>query len=361
MKILKFLICFFPLILLAKSEEPQKARICLNMIVKNESHVIERALASVKGFIDQWVIVDTGSEDDTPNIIRSSLQDIPGELHKRPWKNFGYNRTEALELARGKADYILFLDADDWLAYDTDFTLPALHADIYWAPWQSQEMASFTCLKPLIVKDSLPCKWEGIIHEYLTCDHAQSQLSLEGLRYIFTNEGIRSKTPKKYEEAAHILEKALEKEPHNARYAFYLAQSYRDADLKEKALAAYQRRTSMGDWQEEIFWSWLEIGQLQYSLGYSKEEVIASFEKAHKEYPSRSEPIYHMAEVYNLAEDYEQTYTLIKRWMDLPKSFSPISYFEWAGSMNTASNFNNRLPLSMWVNIKNLSTCTISC
>src|SRR5215475_3170087 len=88
-------------------------RICLNMIVKNERHVIQRALASVKPFIDYWVIVDTGSFDETKELIRDSLKDIPGELHERPWKNFGHNRSEALSLARGKADYILFLDADD--------------------------------------------------------------------------------------------------------------------------------------------------------------------------------------------------------------------------------------------------------
>jgi glycosyltransferase involved in cell wall biosynthesis len=39
--------------------------VCLNMIVKNESKVIERCLRSVKGCIDYWVIVDTGSTDDT--------------------------------------------------------------------------------------------------------------------------------------------------------------------------------------------------------------------------------------------------------------------------------------------------------
>ena len=72
------------------------------MIVKDESHVIERSLASAKPLIDYWVIVNTGSTDGTQDVIREFLKDIPGELHERPWKNFGYNRTEALELAREK-------------------------------------------------------------------------------------------------------------------------------------------------------------------------------------------------------------------------------------------------------------------
>ena len=58
--------------------------LCLNMIVKNESHVIRRCLDSVRPFIDSWVIVDTGSTDGTEDIIREHLKDIPGQLHERP-------------------------------------------------------------------------------------------------------------------------------------------------------------------------------------------------------------------------------------------------------------------------------------
>ena len=42
-----------------KFHRPEKPKICLNMIVKNESKVIERCLASVKPLIDYWVIFDT--------------------------------------------------------------------------------------------------------------------------------------------------------------------------------------------------------------------------------------------------------------------------------------------------------------
>ena len=55
-----------------------RKRICLNMIVKNESAVIERCLASLRDHIDAWVIVDTGSTDDTMDKIRASLKGIPG-------------------------------------------------------------------------------------------------------------------------------------------------------------------------------------------------------------------------------------------------------------------------------------------
>src|SRR5262245_40841050 len=100
--------------------------VCLSMIVKDEAHVIRRCLDSVRPLIDSWVIVDTGSTDGTQDIIRTHFADLPGELFERPWKDFAHNRTEALELARGRAGYVLVMDADDRVTLPKDFALPAL-------------------------------------------------------------------------------------------------------------------------------------------------------------------------------------------------------------------------------------------
>ena len=100
----------------SRRQKPQT--VCLAMIVKNESAVIERCLNSARHLFDYWVICDTGSDDGTPEIITQTLSGIPGELHKRPWRNFGSNRTELMHLARGKADYLLLLDADMIVADD---------------------------------------------------------------------------------------------------------------------------------------------------------------------------------------------------------------------------------------------------
>jgi glycosyltransferase involved in cell wall biosynthesis len=81
--------------------------VCLSMIVKNETKILHECLDSVHPHIDYWVIVDTGSTDGTQEYIKQYFAEkgIPGELIERPWINFGHNRSEALDLCTGKADY----------------------------------------------------------------------------------------------------------------------------------------------------------------------------------------------------------------------------------------------------------------
>src|ERR1700680_162948 len=95
------LIIFLPNVIHPANDE-KRPRVCLNMIVKNESKIIKRCLTSVLPIIDYWVIVDTGSTDGTQNIIKDFMKEkgIPGELHERPWVNFAHNRNQALELAK---------------------------------------------------------------------------------------------------------------------------------------------------------------------------------------------------------------------------------------------------------------------
>ena len=89
--------------------------ICLNMIVKNESEIIVSTLQNLRSYFKfaYWVISDTGSTDNTKELIKECMHDIPGELVEHEWKDFAYNRTKALECAYNKTDYLLIFDADD--------------------------------------------------------------------------------------------------------------------------------------------------------------------------------------------------------------------------------------------------------
>ena len=64
------------------------------MIVKDEAHVIERCLNSVKPLIDKLLIVDTGSSDNTIQVINNWMnkEEIGGKVIKEKWQNFEHNR-----------------------------------------------------------------------------------------------------------------------------------------------------------------------------------------------------------------------------------------------------------------------------
>ncbi len=115
-----------------KNQKDLKKTICLNMIVKNEAHIITETLNSISKYIDYWVISDTGSTDGTQDLIKNYFKEknIPGELVEHEWKNFGYNRTKALESCYNKTDYVLIIDADDLIV--GDFKFPnQMNADEY--------------------------------------------------------------------------------------------------------------------------------------------------------------------------------------------------------------------------------------
>ncbi|MBT2470557.1 hypothetical protein J7E97_22470 [Streptomyces sp. ISL-66] len=102
--------------------------VCLNMIVKDEAPVIRRCLESVRPLIDSWVVLDTGVDGRHPGCRPGSL---PGALHQSTFKGFDASRSEAIELARTEADYVLFIDADDLMEVRAGFRMPELTHDAY--------------------------------------------------------------------------------------------------------------------------------------------------------------------------------------------------------------------------------------
>jgi tetratricopeptide (TPR) repeat protein len=280
---------------------PPPQTICLNMIVKNESRVIGRCFDSVRPFIHRWVIVDTGSTDGTQDLIRKSLAGIPGELHERPWKDFGHNRSEALAFARGKSDYILIMDADERLEVPPGYRFPHLTAEKYLVAHRHADAPDSTWGLGTLIKASLPWRYEGVLHEYIACDEPHAEAPLPGPVVWGYFDSARNADPlAKYANDAKILETALEAEPDNARYTFYLAQSYRDSKQLEKAAEAYERRIALGGWDEELFYSAYQRGAVLENLG-DWPRALDSYLKAYELRPARAESLWACAVHYRIA------------------------------------------------------------
>ncbi|MER5687611.1 glycosyltransferase [Streptomyces sp. NPDC002205] len=232
-----------------------KPSICLCMIVKNEAHVIERCLASVRDLIDTWVISDTGSSDGTQQLIRTALDGIPGELHEEPWVDFGHNRSLNIRHAHAKADYLLLLDAD--LVIHRHGPLSPLTADSYLL----RHEGATECRIKRLVRGDIAWRYEGVTHEYLTSDQRDDPQTFDAL--VIEDHADGGTRHEKFERDARLLGAELERDPANTRTVFHLAQTMRDLGERDKAIALYERRARMGGWGEEVYYSLLQAGILK--------------------------------------------------------------------------------------------------
>jgi glycosyltransferase involved in cell wall biosynthesis len=306
------------------------ASICLNMIVKDEAHVIRRCLDSVLPLISSWCILDTGSTDGTQEIIREHLKHLPGELHESPWKGFGPSRTEAIKLAQGRADYLLFIDADDELVLPKKFRLPELKADSYYIQHRQD---GFSFLRLDLVSTRFPWSYKGVLHEYIESDGPRQALVLQGPYVVERREGARSLDPRKYERDAEVLEQGLRDEPDNARYMFYLAQSRRDAQQFDLALEAYRRRAAMGGWEEEVYFSLLWSAKIMETLQRPDSEIIQAYLTAYQTRPQRAETLGSLAAFFRCRQQYNLALLFAEKGLATPRPsdilFVDDSYYTW--------------------------------
>ncbi|MBL8318923.1 MAG: glycosyltransferase family 2 protein [Burkholderiaceae bacterium] len=89
--------------------------IALVLIARNEARCIERCLASARAFVDTMIVLDTGSDDDTRACAtRAGARVVAGTWHD----DFARARNDALALA--DQDWVLMLDADEWIVDGTE-------------------------------------------------------------------------------------------------------------------------------------------------------------------------------------------------------------------------------------------------
>jgi len=263
--------------------------VALCMIVKDESAVIERCLRSVRPLVDTWVICDTGSTDGTPELIHSLLTDLPGQLHHRPWQDFGHNRSELMELAQGAADYLLLLDADMTVRITSH--LPELTADAYLV----RHDGPLGYWNPRLVRGSRRWHYVGATHEYLdAADGPHTQARLDAMLVEHHADG--GSRGDKYERDRRLLEAELARDPGNPRAVFYLAQTCRDLGDRERAVELYQQRSRMGGWDEEAFYAAYQAGVLL--AGTDWELAVPTLLDAWQRRPTRAEPLHALAQGY---------------------------------------------------------------
>jgi len=280
--------------------------ICLNMIVKNESKVILRLLESVAPFIDGYCICDTGSTDNTIEIIETFFKEkyphIQGQIIREPFRDFGYNRTFAAKAAANMKgmDYLLLMDADmvltgealnpkNIISFKTN-----LKSDCYYI---CQGTPAYYYKNVRLMKNYKGYSYWGVTHEYVSTTPGTVYESIL-IETLFINDiGDGGAKSDKFERDIRLLTKGLEENPGNDRYTFYLANSYRDAGHLKEAIETFRKRIAIGGWIEEIWHSHYNIGNCYRQMGQI-ENAISAWVDAFEAHPKRIESLYEIIHYY---------------------------------------------------------------
>jgi tetratricopeptide (TPR) repeat protein len=305
--------------------------LCLNMIVKNEMANLERCLGSVADYIDCWVIGDTGSTDGTQEFVKSFFAErcIPGELHSFPFQNFEQARNAALDCSAASKlayDYLMLADADMELVVEDKSFREMLEAPGY--RLLQRAGLSFTYWNTRLVQKNLGARYHGVTHEYL--DVPREVKELHGVWYKDHASG--SNRPDKFGRDISLLKEALRTEKNKflqARYIFYLGQSYQDAGENEKALPFLLKRAQLGHWTEEVFMSLYAAGKAQEAIGRPFEEVIATYARACDVAPTRAEALHAASRFCRINNKFADGYDYARRGVRIPLPIHGLFVESW--------------------------------
>lgn len=245
--------------------------ISLCMIVKNEENYLERCLQSVRGVVDEIIIVDTGSTDRTKEIAKRYTQHV----YDFNWINdFSAARNHALNFA--SSEYILQLDADEILQ-DSQKELSKLDKDFYYLRIKNDLGSGMSLSHQFIrlFKNSPDIRYTGALHEQVNIDHGMERYGYLSTVVIF-HDGYKAhlvKSRQKTQRNLSILLKEIKEKPTAFNY-YNLGMQYIIEEKYNDALKALKKSYSLGShfaFSQKVI---LDIMKCLQSLGHYHEAII---------------------------------------------------------------------------------------
>lgn len=290
-------------------------KIALTMMIKNEEQFIDKTFDSVSSFIDIFIILDTGSTDNTIEHVTKYCNDNGKKLYllESPFQDFSTSRNKLLTYCESIIDveYLLLMDSGDYMK---NTILSNLKEDAYIVKQRWTTNNSTVEFKNIrIIKNRSGWRYKGPVHEYLLHPDDITPPDLDIV--IYQNRTDNEKTFNRFEKDKELLWKEY-KNNKTPRTIFYLAQTLQCLNEYDKALELYKERCQIKEFDEEIFESYKRCGDILKLMNKSCESNIYYMKSL--DIMNRVEPLLRLSEYYAKKCNWILSYCFVKSACMLP-------------------------------------------
>ena len=312
-----------------KQKMPQTISLC--MITKNEEKYLEQCINSVKNIVDEIIIVDTGSTDNTKNIAKI----FNAKIYDLKWiDDFSAARNESLKHAT--KDWILVLDADEVIEEKdlariknvientNDFVGFTLEQRSYlnnFFEGAVKNESSFGLVKdyPFYISHHLVRLFKnnlGLYFRHKVHELVEDSINEKGLKYkkidvilhhfgSLKDEGLISSKTEQY---STMILKQLEENPGNARYNYQAARMFLGRNDFSNALKCFEKTARINPNYKMVF---SEIAKIYLQMN-DKNRAIEYFKKSIKHNSDNPSPANNLAVVYMSIGKFKQAKELLE-------------------------------------------------
>lgn len=293
----------------------------LLIMVKDAGDDFRNILTQNLPYIDRWTILDTGSTDNTVEIIKDVLKHKKGMLYEEPFINFRESRNRLLDLAGDVCAFNVMLDDTYVIEGDLRAFLEFARGDDVIDSYSiTIDNGETRYNSNRITKPERGLRYKYIIHEIIQTENnlnAAIPHNIARLKDINSNYML-NRTIERKQKDIEWLEKTLEEYPDDPRTLYYLAETYLCIEDWEKALYWYKERVkNPGGYSGEIQDSLYYIAVIShFKLNKEWSECLPLFLNCYNYDTSRGDSIYFVGSYYSSIGDKEQAYKYIRTAFD---------------------------------------------